>query len=568
MAQLLNLSSVDMPSQLAHDPVLSPLFKEYEAVIKALESQIEFYKNEHENLRLNLTTVVSENKSLAQQLKESLNAKYNRESIGSPGHRKESDLVANLQRQLSLTMQEKESAVEMWQLALSEVDSLEEELKMYQDNRHVELAHKQLDEVKHEYSMAINMLEEKLAEVKAQAAKERMHREELERELAQVAKDKQALTDRLDERNEQFEQTLKDHGIAIQKLQEYEKHEASLTEEIKELKESINELESALEKCHQRIEELVKREKSAVDKVQEALSIVDSALLEKDMAILAESRAAEENKRLNKVIADLIEDAGLKVKEEVDVVKKQFNGQIQLLLNDMKNLQVELATKTTQFEKIKKDFKVMEAELERVNRENRSKNVPNTTLLEKNLENVYNELSKVEKNNFELSNESERLLIKIQQLEESHRMELKQKLLEKQLLEEQLSANHIQLNKLSQAEITATTQAEVLAKRVETLEEELSKVSSHSVHGKRDWWNYQQRMQEHQQLIDQLNEVQLRGAQMAQELQEQLKSQVDIKNNDCEESEDELSNDNSSASVMHLCRSDAVNDTFIVPYEQ
>jgi hypothetical protein len=43
--------------------------------------------------------------------------------------------------------QEKDSAVKMFHMALREVDNLEEALKSYQDNRHVDLAQRKTEHV-------------------------------------------------------------------------------------------------------------------------------------------------------------------------------------------------------------------------------------------------------------------------------------------------------------------------------------------------------------------------------------------------------------------------------------
>ena len=43
--------------------------------------------------------------------------------------------------------QERDSAVEMWHLALREVDNLEEALRSYHDNRHMDLAQKKNEDV-------------------------------------------------------------------------------------------------------------------------------------------------------------------------------------------------------------------------------------------------------------------------------------------------------------------------------------------------------------------------------------------------------------------------------------
>lgn len=48
---------------------------------------------------------------------------------------------------LIIMFQEKDSAVKMFHMALREVDNLEEALKSYQDNRHVDLAQRKTEHV-------------------------------------------------------------------------------------------------------------------------------------------------------------------------------------------------------------------------------------------------------------------------------------------------------------------------------------------------------------------------------------------------------------------------------------
>lgn len=48
---------------------------------------------------------------------------------------------------LITVFQERDSAIEMWHLALREVDNLEEALRSYHDNRHMDLAQKKNEDV-------------------------------------------------------------------------------------------------------------------------------------------------------------------------------------------------------------------------------------------------------------------------------------------------------------------------------------------------------------------------------------------------------------------------------------
>ena len=48
---------------------------------------------------------------------------------------------------------------------------------------------------------------------------------------------------------------------------------------------------------------------------------------------------AEENSVLQQMMANIIEEAGIRVKEEMENVKQQYNGKLKILLVDMRKLE-------------------------------------------------------------------------------------------------------------------------------------------------------------------------------------------------------------------------------------
>nr|CAD7408210.1 unnamed protein product [Timema cristinae] len=256
---------------------LTPLINEYESFIKALHSQVEFYK-------------------------------------------------------------EKESAVEMWRCSMKEVASLEEELKTYQDNRHVDLAQKQLEKVKEQYSEAITLLDGKLTWLKNELNKERSLRTELQGELSKLQLEYQSSSTRLHECDKELCVTLRDKLDLEKRTHVLENKITCLLEEKEALSDSSNKLEEALMRCHKQLEELSRRYGEACGKVEEALGLVDCACAERDRALLGEAAAKEELAQSKVALSRLIEDAGEKIKEEAERLKEKYNRKIETVLYDMKKL--------------------------------------------------------------------------------------------------------------------------------------------------------------------------------------------------------------------------------------
>nr|CAD7590545.1 unnamed protein product [Timema genevievae] len=414
-SQLLNTES---SSHLLNNEALAPLINEYESFIKALQSQVEFYK-------------------------------------------------------------EKESAVEMWRCSLKEVASLEEELKTYQDNRHVDLAQRQLEKVKEQYSEAITLLDGKLTWVKNELNKERSLRTELQGELSKLQLEHQSSTTRLHDCDKELCVTLKDKLELEKRTHVLENKITCLLEEKEALNNSSNKLEQALTRCHEQLEELSRRYGEACGKVEEALGLVDCACAERDRALLGEAAAKEEIAQSKVALSRLIEDAGEKIKEEAERLKEKYNRKIETVLYDMKKLDESLKEKTAELSREMKDH---------------------------------------------------------QSTQDQQQLELNEKDSHCTFLEHHLAGLKLDLKAALEARNEAIGHMERLSGEVNSLRQELdltrhkSSTDLHAALQHAEDLECEKHLQERDDLIARLQEVQMKGVDMANELHHHLESQQQMKN--------------------------------------
>lgn len=326
-------------SRYAKTDLLPPLLREYETFVGDLQQQVDFYKAEHASLSSDLKELVIENRHLSDKLKNVLSMKFKNESTVSPRHKKASDMLTNLQQQLSVVAQERDSAIEMWHLALRELDNLEETLKSYHDNRHMDLAQKKNENMKQDFSNAVTILESKLATTRSILVKEKATREEIQKRLEQSLQENAALMSTLKSREQELEKSLLGQCETARKLQDMEKKSEELQEQVETIKMTENDLELALTHCHACIEELVKKQLEALEKVSESLQLLERAMAEKDTAVFQEARIREENVQLQKVMTSIIDEAGARMKEEMENIKQQYNKKLEILLHDMKRIE-------------------------------------------------------------------------------------------------------------------------------------------------------------------------------------------------------------------------------------
>ncbi|XP_052320320.1 sodium channel and clathrin linker 1-like [Oncorhynchus keta] len=109
----------------------------------------------------------------------------------------------------------------------------------------------------------------------------------------------------------------------------------------------------------------------AFSKVRDSIQLAEEASLQKDQALLREKQKSEELDRMNEAVRQLIQDAAIRTRKEVENVRKQCNSQIHRMAEELSALQLECADKESQMERSMREMRAVEEELEKVYKEGR-----------------------------------------------------------------------------------------------------------------------------------------------------------------------------------------------------
>ncbi|XP_071411698.1 sodium channel and clathrin linker 1 isoform X2 [Pithys albifrons albifrons] len=277
-----------------------------------MKEQLQLYQAQMSEMRLKLEEVTKENERLHTELKEVLEKQL--EAI--PFTHLETDtpadevIVRNLQEQLRLAKQEKEQAVELWQMLLHEHDQLQQQYhecltetqihmterkrqtdqltsfqqltrQLHVANEKIELTNQQFLRTVTEQNVELEQLRQQLrqAKIDGQAANAKLEemtklREKLHSQLERKEEDVISAQERetaSDKRLQQIQSSLKQLEtrllVTVQDAEQLRTERAALEEQIRELQAKAANLES--------------EKYDAVAKVQDCIQLLEEANLEK-----------------------------------------------------------------------------------------------------------------------------------------------------------------------------------------------------------------------------------------------------------------------------------------------
>uniref|UniRef100_A0A8I5NHK8 Sodium channel and clathrin linker 1 n=1 Tax=Papio anubis TaxID=9555 RepID=A0A8I5NHK8_PAPAN len=310
------------------------------------------------------------------------------------------EIVRNLQEQLQLANEEKAQAVELWQTVSQELDRLH---KLYQEhmteaqihvfesqkqkdqlfdfqqltqqlhvtNENMEVTNQQFLKTVTEQSVMIEQLRKKLRQAKlelrvAVAKVEELTNatEDLQGQMKKKEKDVVSAHGReeaSDRRLQQLQSSIKQLEIrlcvTIQEANQLRTENTHLEKQTRELQAKCNELE--------------KERYEAIVRARNSMQLLEEAHLQKSQALLEEKQKEEDIEKMKETVSRFVQDATIRTKKEVANTKKQCNIQISRLTEELSALQMECAEKQGQIERVIKEKKAVEEELEKIYREGR-----------------------------------------------------------------------------------------------------------------------------------------------------------------------------------------------------
>lgn len=380
---------------------LPPLIAEYEKHLEELNRQLTYYQKHMGEMKLQLEAVITENERLHSKLKDAVEKQLEALPFGTGVGNDicaDDETVRNLQEQLQLANQEKNWALELWQTASQELESVQ---KLYQEHMteaqiHVFENRKQKDQLNNfqQLTKKLHVANENIEMTNHHFLKtvteQNMEIEKLRKQLRQAKLDLRVAVTKVEELTKVTE------GLQEQMLKKEEdimsaqgKEEAS-DRRVQQLQSSIKQLESRLciaiqeasvlktgkTQLEKQIKELQAKcsesenEKyEAISRARDSMQLLEEANLKQNQILLEEKQKEADREKMKKTISQLIQDAAIKARKEVESTKKQYEVLILQLKEELSALQMDCDEKQGQIDRAIRGKRAVEEELEKIYRE-------------------------------------------------------------------------------------------------------------------------------------------------------------------------------------------------------
>ncbi|XP_051041630.1 sodium channel and clathrin linker 1 isoform X3 [Phodopus roborovskii] len=376
---------------------LPPLIVEYEKHLEELSRQLTYYQKHMGEMKLQLETVITENERLHSKLKDAVEKQLEALPFGTGIGNDicaDDETLRNLQEQLQLANQEKAWSLELWQTASQELESVR---KLYQEHMteaqiHVFENRKQKDQLNNfqQLTKKLHVANENIEMTNQHFLKtvteQSMEIEKLRKHLRQAKLDLRVAVTKVEELTKVTE------GLQEQMLKKEEdiisaqgKEEAS-DRRVQQLQSSIKQLESrlciAIEEANvlrtgkTHLEKQIKdlqakcneseNEKyEAISRARDSMQLLEEANLKNNQILLEEKQKEDDREKMKKTISQLIQDASIKARKEVESTKKQYEILISQLREELSALQMDCDEKQGQIDRAIRGKRAVEEELEK-----------------------------------------------------------------------------------------------------------------------------------------------------------------------------------------------------------
>ncbi|KAM9857184.1 sodium channel and clathrin linker 1 [Aulostomus maculatus] len=388
------------PPWITDTSIMAPLIAEYDRHMDEMTEQLQKYQVSMSEVKVKLERLVKENERLHAELRESVEQQIPAQPVPSVpgGSTTEEEVFRNLQEQVQLSEQERLHATVLWQSAAQELEDLQQIYHKTRTDGQVHDAQRQqlqdqLSQFKHN-THKLQAANQKLELTNQQLVKtvteQTTQMEELQHQLRQAKAELRTATAKVDGMTKLLQNVQEQIQRRDEDVVEAQGREDAADRRLQQLQSALSQLEARLKAASQEAE-TVRREQTvwerkvgelqarcttieeekyeALTKVRESVQVAEEASLLKDEALLREKQRTEELEKTKEAIQQLIRDAAVRTRKEVDNVRKQCNNQIQYLAEQLSALQLECADKQTQIERSLRERKALEEELEKVYKE-------------------------------------------------------------------------------------------------------------------------------------------------------------------------------------------------------
>ncbi|KAK5866398.1 hypothetical protein PBY51_020592 [Eleginops maclovinus] len=404
-SQVEDARRVEAPKPWISDrSIMAPLIAEYDLHMEEMTEKLQRYEGLMTDAKVKLERVVKENERLHAELRESVEKQLHvlPGASGVEGSTlEEESVIRNLQEQLQLCEQERVQAMELWQTAAQELDRLQQtfqktvtdgqihgaqrqqlkdQLVQFQQHTHkLQVANQNLESTNQQFLKTVTEQSKEMEEQHSQLRQAKAELRTATAKVEEMTKLLQSFQDQMQRREEDVAEAQGREDAADRRLQQLQaalsQLEARLkaaTQEAEAVRRDQTVWERKVGELQIRCTILEDEKYEALAKVRESVQVAEEAALQKEQILLREKQKTEDLEKTQEAIKQLIQDAAVRTRKEVDNVRKHCNVQIHRMAEELSALQLECADKESQIERSLRERKAVEEELEKVYKEGRA----------------------------------------------------------------------------------------------------------------------------------------------------------------------------------------------------
>uniref|UniRef100_A0A3B4T5C3 Sodium channel and clathrin linker 1 n=1 Tax=Seriola dumerili TaxID=41447 RepID=A0A3B4T5C3_SERDU len=344
--------------EFLRDQIMAPLIAEYDRHMDEMTEQLQRYQQmQMTDVKVKLERVVKENEERVQAM----------------------ELWQTAAQELDRIQQVYQKTISEGQIHDAQRQLSQDQLVQFQQHSHkLQVANQKLESTNQQFLKTVTEQSTEMEELHSQL----QAKAELRTATAKVdemTKLLQNVQDQMHRREEDVAEAKGREDAADRRLQQLQAALSQLEARLKVTSQEADSFrreqtvwERKLGELQARCTTLEEEKYEALAKVRESVQVAEEAALQKDQALLREKQRIEELEKTKEAIKQLIQDAAVRTRKEVENVRKQCNVQIHRMAEELSALQLECADKESQIERSLRERKAAEEELEKVYKEGRA----------------------------------------------------------------------------------------------------------------------------------------------------------------------------------------------------
>ncbi|KTF85711.1 hypothetical protein cypCar_00011964 [Cyprinus carpio] len=359
--------------------LMAPLIEEYDRHIQQMEMQLKFYQKQMTDVKASLEQVVKENERLHAEQRMSIEKQLQSLSTGTGGDATADAIaISNLEEQVKCAVEEKERALQMWQTASHELDRLQTQYQSSISDGQIHAVERQHMQTNQQFLKTVAEQSSELEELRSQLRQAKLEQRSSATKVEEMTRLLQNVQDQMQRREEDAAEAQGREEASDRRLQQLQaalkQLEARLkaaTQDSESVRRKQTDWERQVGELQGRCSSLEEEKFEALSRLRNSIQLAEEASLQREQAQLREKQRAEELEKMKDAMKQLIQDAAMRTRKEVESVRKQCNVQIHRMAEELSALQLECADKETQIERAHRERKAVEEELEKVYKEGR-----------------------------------------------------------------------------------------------------------------------------------------------------------------------------------------------------